>query len=110
MSKTRTAKRGLALGVASLGLIALSGATAHAAAPAPSDVKPLALPTCIEAFVNKGTITQTAYVYNWCSSTYRVKVIWAWGADSECTSLRPNYVFTHKVPITPRKFDGVVAC
>lgn len=118
MSKLRTLQRTLALGGVTLALAA-SGAlgTAHAAgadidtssATAGSteggNVSIQALPNCIDVIVNG----RTARVYNWCSTTKYVKVIWAFASDSACTGLRPDHVLTSERSF-PARFDGVQIC
>jgi hypothetical protein len=67
------------------------------------------VPTCIKVSINKGIITQTATVTNRCSTTYRVKVIWAYAPDSPCVQLPRNYYFKSTAAITAR-FDGLKSC
>lgn len=64
-------------------------------------------PSCVDVNV-LGTGTD-AVVTNNCSTTERVKVVWAFGGDSACTTLRPGYQFDDSAGFTAR-FDRLESC
>ncbi|MDJ1134835.1 hypothetical protein [Streptomyces iconiensis] len=88
----------------------LSVAPAQAASPASAKADAAAAPSCITAWVKKGTLTQTGYGRNDCSSQKRYKIVWAFGADSACVTVKKGQTLKHKIPIAPRRFDGVKSC
>ncbi|MGW8985957.1 hypothetical protein ACWGQ9_25265 [Streptomyces parvus] len=67
-------------------------------------------PTCVTGWVSKGTLTQTGHARNDCNYNVRVKIVWAFGADGACHSLGKGGHLTSKVPIQPRRFDGINNC
>jgi uncharacterized membrane protein len=107
MRISQTVKRVSALGVAT---IALSGITAVAPAAAAETGAQAAPPTCVKGWVNSGTVTQTAYAKNNCSSTYRVKILWDFGVDGPCQTMDPGDQQSSKVAIVPRVFAGLALC
>ncbi|WJV46905.1 hypothetical protein [Streptomyces flavofungini] len=98
------AKRSIAVGATSLAVLAMTG-TAHAA---PAQAR-AAAPSCVKVKVDKGIISQTAYVTNKCSSTKRVKVRWSFAPDSGCNTLKPGQKFKTKRGLAAQ-FDGVPLC
>ena len=74
-------------------------------------------PTCVQVQNTSSGTTYRVKVTNTCGSTQRVKVIWAYGPDSACTTLNSGYQFTHttcsgwacSVPPRPR-FDRLESC
>ncbi|GII97414.1 hypothetical protein [Sinosporangium siamense] len=67
-------------------------------------------PGCVRGWVNRGLVTQTGHARNGCHRDLRVKILWAFGADSHCMSIRHDETAKHKIPIEPRRFDGVGTC
>lgn len=68
-----------------------------------------AVPTCVQTRLSDGRFSDTVTVTNRCSTTQRVKALWAFGTDSPCYQLRPNYYFT-STRSYPARFDGLRAC
>lgn len=67
-------------------------------------------PDCVAGWVNRGTITQTAYAQNQCGHGMRLKIIWAYGADGTCSWVEHQGTIGSRVAIEPRRFDGVNLC
>jgi hypothetical protein len=72
-------------------------------------------PPCVDAEVIPGGDYGKVRVKNNCSSTQRVKVIIAWGPDSECYVISPaddreHVIDDHTGPFPDPYFDGLVAC
>lgn len=67
-------------------------------------------PDCVEV-VGKGKNWTQPYVdvKNTCKTTKRVKVVWAHGPDSECTSVKPGKTFRDQSGALAR-FDGLEKC
>jgi len=89
--------------VAGLGLAAsvtpLVPAESASAAPAPS---------CIDV-TTESSGWPSATITNGCSGTQRVKVVWAYGPDSECVVLGAGRGHTDETGVAG-KFDGLEAC
>jgi len=101
-------KKIVALGTTGLAVAGLSlAATATPLAPAPSASAATA-PTCITTVAHSG-FKDTVTVTNECSSTYRVKAIFAHGYDGTCTTLRPGYHYTSGTGAFG-KFDRMDLC
>ncbi|GGO53001.1 hypothetical protein GCM10012286_59340 [Streptomyces lasiicapitis] len=101
-------KRSIAVGVTGLAVLAMTG-TAHAAPSQGGAQARAAAPSCVKVKVDKGIISQTAYVTNRCSTTKRVKVRWSFAPDSGCNTLKPGQKFKTKRGLAAQ-FDGVPLC
>lgn len=90
--------------VLAAGLTIATPLTAHAA-PAPSCV--------LAQYISS---KKHVFVQNQCRGTVRVKVIWAWGADSACTTIGGTAANgyapwrTFKRPVFTARWDGIVSC
>lgn len=90
--------------VAGAGLVVAMPLNAHAA-PAPSCV--------LAQYVSS---KKHVFVQNQCRGTVRVKVIWAWGPDSACTTIGGTAANgyapyrTFKRPVFTARWDGIVSC
>jgi hypothetical protein len=89
-----------AIGTAATSLSLVSAVPPSLAAPAP---------TCVSAKRTTSGLNQTVRVTNGCPTTQRVKVLWAFGLDSACTTLAPRRSFSSTVGRLPR-FDGLAKC
>lgn len=67
-------------------------------------------PSCVAVWSTQGTVTQTGYARNDCSSNVRVKISWNFGADGSCRTLGPGQWMSSKVAIVPRVFNGADNC
>lgn len=72
-------------------------------------------PSCVDASVVSGGDYGTVKVVNNCGTTQRVKVLIAYGPDSECFIIGPadsrNHVIDDHAGPNPRpRFDGLKAC
>lgn len=76
--------------------------------PAPRGVTNPA-PRCITAYVNSGRFVDSVVGSNDCGRTERVKVIVAFGPDSNCKVLFPGADYRHRWPSVGR-FDGLQSC
>ncbi|GAA3693317.1 hypothetical protein GCM10022224_068560 [Nonomuraea antimicrobica] len=81
-----------------------TAAPAQAAAPAGN------APSCVVVWQTTGTVTKTGYARNDCSSTLRLKIIWARGTDGDCRTVRPGGTIWSKVARGVRTFDGANTC
>ncbi|MFJ9413682.1 hypothetical protein ACIRPT_05880 [Streptomyces sp. NPDC101227] len=89
--------------------VVASAGTARAAGTGGSGRALAAAPSCVKVKVDKGIISQTAYVKNGCSSTKRVKVRWSFAPDSGCNTLKPGQGFKTKRGLAAQ-FDGLPSC
>ncbi len=89
-------------------LAAIGTATASLSVAGMISPAQAAVPTCVETELNDGT-SDTVIVTNRCSTTQRVKVLWAFGTDSACYQLRP-YDYLKSTRPYPARFDGLRAC
>jgi hypothetical protein len=71
-------------------------------------------PTCVKARPEEpGYYSQTIHVDNECTDDQRVKVIMAFGPDSECMVIAPNTTSTYKATryhMPDTRFDGLARC
>lgn len=100
--KTRTLVVGCLLGLTSV--LIMSG---------PAIAQPP--PSCVDASVISGGDYGTVQVTNNCSTTQRVKVLIAYGPDSECFIIEPagtrrHVIDDHPGPNPRPRFDGLTAC
>jgi len=101
-------KKIVALGTTGLAVAGLSlAAAATPLAPAPSASAATA-PNCITTVAKSG-FYDSVTVTNGCSSTYRVKAIFANGPDGTCTTLRAGYQYTSTTGAAGR-FDRLDLC
>ncbi|WP_157599664.1 hypothetical protein [Saccharomonospora xinjiangensis] len=112
MTGPKRMRKSLAAAASAVALTTMLGAGSASAAPASSDVGVLGgTPNCVSSWVDVGTVTQTAYVWNYsCSTTKYVRVVWAFGTDSVCIELRPGQQASNTVPRYPRRFEGHKPC
>ena len=89
-----------AIGTAATSLSLVSTVPASFAAPAP---------TCVSPRRTTSGLNQTVTVTNNCSTTQRVKVLWAFGPDSACTVVNSKGGFSSRRGRLPR-FDGLERC
>lgn len=117
MNKTaKIAGSGVAALFLALSLSIASPATAVSAAPAsvahaaPGVVKTALSPTCVDV-TKQGRSKGFPYVdvKNKCSSTQRVKVLWASAPDSSCNTLKPGQSFRDSTGVFG-VFDGLRKC
>lgn len=94
-----------------------SPASATTGSPAPATISAAApvvhtalSPTCVDV-TKQGRSKGFPYVdvKNNCSTTQRVKAIWAWSSDSSCNTLRPGQSFRDSSGIAA-EFDGLRKC
>lgn len=67
-------------------------------------------PSCVAVWSTQGTVTQTGYARNDCSSSVRIKISWNFGADGSCQTVNPGGWISSKVAIVPRVFNGADTC
>jgi hypothetical protein len=91
-------------------LAAIGTATASLAVGGMIPPAQAAVPTCVVPQVTKIGSNWKVKVTNKCSSTYRVKVIWAFALDSPCYQLPPGYYFTSSRSGILVAFDGLKSC
>ncbi len=94
-----------------------SPAAASSGSPAPASISAATpgihtalSPTCVDV-TKQGRSKGFPYVdvKNNCSSTQRVKAIWAWSSDSSCNTLRPGQSFRDSSGVAA-VFDGLRKC
>jgi hypothetical protein len=95
--------------VAVAGFLAVAVSPA-AAAPSGERVVTAVSPSCVDV-TKQGKSWGFPYVEvkNNCSSTQRVKVIWAWGPDSSCNIMKPGATIRDSSGGAAR-FDGLRKC
>jgi hypothetical protein len=95
---------------------AASGATVHTAsvASSPAQARYTVAPSCIERFSHTHTFSKHVHLKSWCSGTYYVKVIIAYGPDSGCIYMPPGQTATHSWsygwPYAASRLDRVERC
>ncbi|WP_157235745.1 hypothetical protein [Brachybacterium sp. P6-10-X1] len=89
------------------GLMMVSAGAAHAAGPsdAEGDVSTQGLPQCISA---RDDAQGDVHVVNNCGSSYRYKVVMAFGPDLSCETVKSGWSHTYDDPYG--RFDGIQAC
>ncbi|MFF4419137.1 hypothetical protein ACFYY8_41955 [Streptosporangium sp. NPDC001559] len=94
--------------------LALLSAAGLVLAASPAQAQPAQAmgnaPGCVTVWQKAGTFSKTGYAKNNCNRTLRLKIVWKYGGDSQCKSVRRGQTLSHKVPRVPRKFDGANSC
>lgn len=71
-------------------------------------------PQCVDAFSHEHTFSKDVHLHNQCNSRIRVKVIVAFGPDSDCKNLAKGGTATHSWwvgwPYFASRFDALVKC
>lgn len=102
---------------ATLAVSTLLGATSAAAAAGPTSptqtmVNTATAPSCVKIISQRGSgwfHRPYVKIRNDCRTTKRVKIVWAWGADSPCKSLAPGKTYKDYAGNGSR-FDGIKKC
>ncbi|MDT0495106.1 hypothetical protein RM717_31920 [Streptomyces griseus] len=97
------------LGVAAAAVTLLGVSNAPAFAAGTGEVGTQAVPSCVGVEIFTHTFTREAVVMNNCSSSQRVKVLWAYAADSSCMII-PAKSARSDTAVKPNRFDGLVSC
>lgn len=98
-------------------LLMMGGPAAAQPAPNPDEPRTAAAPPpdCVEGLVIPGGEFGQVRIRNTCGNTQRVKVIIAWGPDSECFVIESGGTRFHTIddftgPFPDPRFDGLVSC
>jgi hypothetical protein len=112
MNSSKTAKS-LFAAIAVVGLLGLASPATAAAPSAQSVITPVKTavsPSCVDV-VKQGRSWGFPYVEvkNNCSTTQRVKIVWAYAPDSSCKIIKPGKTVRHSTGGLG-KFDGLRKC
>ncbi|MFC7979358.1 hypothetical protein ACFUT3_29515 [Streptomyces cinereoruber] len=107
MSK-KSITRFLGVTAAAVTMLGVSNAPAMAAGTGEAGAM-ASPPSCVGVEIFTHTFSREALVLNNCSSSQRVKVLWAYAADSTCMVIPAGSARSDSAA-KPNRFDGLVAC